>query len=122
MFAKLVRTVERRNATRHDLWIPVTVDGLREGIAVTHNASENGLLIVAASQVQIGARVTVTLRNVPGLSPNPLVVSGCVVRTGSNTDDPEGLWPFAMAVELDTTLPDLEKLVQSVASAGEESR
>lgn len=114
---KLKRTVERRTATRHDLWIPVTVDGLREGIAVTHNASENGLLIVAASQVPIGERMTVTLRNVPGLSPNPLVVSGRVVRSGPNQDDPEGLWPFAMAVELDTNLPDLEQLVRSVSAA-----
>lgn len=112
-----MRTVERRTATRHDLWIPVTVDGLREGIAVTHNASENGLLIVAASQATIGERVTVTLRNVPGLEPNPLSLSGRVVRSGRNHDDPDGLWPFAMAVELDSSLPDLEGLVRAVSGA-----
>ncbi|MDX2052464.1 MAG: PilZ domain-containing protein [Polyangiaceae bacterium] len=113
--------MERRNATRHDLWIPVTVDGLREGIAVTHNASENGLLIVAASQAKIGERMTITLRNVPGLKPNPLTISGRVVRSGPNSDDPEGMWPFAMAVELDTNLPDLLTLVQSVTAASGES-
>jgi hypothetical protein len=103
--------MERRTYQRHDLWLPVRVDGIEAGIAVTHNASQNGLLIVTATEAEIGTNVTVSF-HVPGGREHTAV--GKVVRSGRNDDDPEGLWPYAMAVEFEDPLPDVDTLRRAV--------
>jgi hypothetical protein len=105
--------VERRIHPRQDLWLPVQVDGTAAGIAVTHNASRNGLLIVTAGRAVVGATVAVAFC-VPG---NESTALGRVVRVGPNDDDPEGLWPYAMAVEFETPLPDIEMLKKALESS-----
>lgn len=105
---------ERRITPRHQLWLPVKVDALREGLAVTHDASEKGLLMVTASRLDPGSAVTVVLKAPDGTETHHL--SGRVVRVEANTDDPLGLWPHRMAVEFDQPEPKLEWLIASLAT------
>lgn len=101
--------MERRANQRYQIWLPVRVDGLREGIAVTHDASNSGLLMVTASTLEPGAAVTITLK-----SPNKQEtrqLTGKVVRVEANADDPNGLWPHRIAVEFEEAVPDLERML-----------
>lgn len=97
--------MDRRDNPRFELWLPVTIDGVRECVAVTHNASENGLYIVTATAAEVGASVSVSFEH-----PNSgqlFRAQGTVVRAGRNDEDPHGLWPYAIAVRFDSPLPDL---------------
>ncbi len=108
---------ERRTTHRVQVWLPVKVDALREGIAVTHDASERGLLMVTASRLDPGSAVTVVLKAPDGTETHHL--SGRVVRVETNTDDPQGLWPHRMAVEFDQPAPKLEWLIAGLVTAAE---
>lgn len=97
--------VERRHTPRYELWLPVKIDGLASSIAVTHNASENGLYIVTSTSASVGASVSVSFDPPEGGA--PFEARGTVVRSGRNDDDPDGLWPYAIAVRFDSPLPNL---------------
>jgi hypothetical protein len=101
----------RRTKERYEVWLPVKVDALREGIAVTHDASGRGVLMLTASTLSAGSAVEIALK-MPGEA-EPKRVSGRVVRVEANPADPDGLWPHRMAVEFDEPQPDLEWVVGS---------
>jgi hypothetical protein len=101
----------RRENERYEIWLPVKVDALREGIAVTHDASERGVLMLTASTLDAGANVEIALK-MPGEA-EPRRVTGRVVRIEENAADPHGLWPHRMAIEFDEPQPDLEWVVGS---------
>jgi hypothetical protein len=86
----------------------VELDGVDAGIAVTHNASQNGLLIVTKAHAKIGMAITVSFENIENVVPTK--VKGRVVRVGRNEEDPDGLWPYALGVEFDEPLLDVELL------------
>jgi hypothetical protein len=88
------------------MWIPVKVDQLKEGLAITHDASTRGALILTASTLEPGSKVEVSLK-LPDSSV-PRRVTGRVVRVEANEADPNGLWPHRMAVEFDEEVTDLE--------------
>ncbi|MBK9000848.1 MAG: PilZ domain-containing protein [Myxococcales bacterium] len=110
--------MSRRENERYQVWIPVKVDALREGIAVTHDASSRGVLMLTASTLDPGASVEVALK-LPD-EPVPRRVTGRVVRIEQNEEDPHGLWPHRMAIEFDEVVPELEWVVG--ASAAPERR
>ena len=105
--------MSRRDAERYQVWIPIKVDQLREGIAITHDASVRGALILTASRLDAGDPVELSLK-LPE-SPTPRRVTGRVVRVEENLNDPHGLWPHRMAVEFDEEIPELEWVVGSNA-------
>ncbi len=96
----------RRDNERYQVWIPVKVDQLKEGLAITHDASSHGALMLTASTLEAGSTVEVALK-FPG-EPVPRRVKGRVVRVESNPEDPNGLWPHRMAVEFEEEVPDIE--------------
>ncbi len=98
--------MERRTEHRFQVWLPVKVDSLKEGIAVTHNASQGGVLMVTASTLAPGSEVHITLRTPDTQEVHEL--AGHVVRVEANTDDPHGLWPHRLAIEFDHPVPELE--------------
>jgi hypothetical protein len=101
--------LERRERDRYRIWFAVDVrtpDG-RGGDAVTYDASDKGLMLLAPFSIPLGESVRVTMQLAPGEG-DARVVSGTVVRAGKNQDDPEGLWPFRLAVEFDEETPDIE--------------
>lgn len=105
--------MSRRGTDRYQVWIPVKVDALREGLAITHDASSRGVLMLTASTLNEGAAVEIALK-FPN-EPVPRRVTGRVVRVEANEADPHGLWPHRMAVEFDEPVPDLEWVVGASA-------
>ena len=106
--------MERRTEHRYEVWLPVKVDSLKEGIAVTHNASQGGMLMVTASKLDPGSEVHITLRTPDSGQVHEL--TGRVVRVEENSDDPHGLWPHRMAVEFDTPVPELDWVLAGLKS------
>jgi hypothetical protein len=96
---------DRRRAERYDKWLPVRIDGESAGLAVTHNTSQTGAMMVTASTYEAGAAVRVTFEFPEG---GALEVAARVVRSGPNPDDPNGLWPYSLALEFEEPQPDLE--------------
>ena len=114
----MAEVVERRSDTRYALWLPVRVDALKEGVAVSHNVSRRGLLMVTASTVEVGASITVTFR-IPPDAPEERTVLGRVIRVERNEVDPLGLWPHRMAIQFDEAVPELEPLLEEAEPAVE---
>src|SRR5262245_57169385 len=107
--------MERREHPRLRFWLPVEVDGLEGGVAVSHDASDRGLLLVCKEQVPVGATLGITLRIPPG-GPVEVPVRGTVVRSSTNDEDPEGLWPYKVAVAFEEPVPCLEEYLAKLPS------
>lgn len=105
--------MSRRENERYQVWIPVKVDALREGIAVTHDASIRGVLMLTASTLDPGAQVEVALKLPDQAVPKRVI--GRVVRVEDNQEDPHGLWPHRMAIEFEEPVPELEWVVGASA-------
>ena len=107
--------MSRRTNERFQVWLPVKVDALKEGLAVTHDASSRGVLMVTASKLEPGSTVEIAVK----LPEDPELrhVTGRVVRVEENPEDPHGLWPHRLAVEFDEPQPDLEWVVGSERAA-----
>jgi hypothetical protein len=116
VFDRLVPPVEQRGFERSRLWLPVRLrTDAGEGLAVTYDVSEKGVLFLAATEVGVGARVTLSL-DVPGSEPpRTLVATGTVVHCSPNAADPDGLWRHRVGVALDETLGELRRLVDDLA-------
>lgn len=110
--------MERRTEHRYEVWLPVKVDSLKEGIAVTHNVSQGGALMVTASTLEPGSGVSITLRTPDSQEIHKL--AGRVVRVEQNSDDPHGLWPHRLAIEFDTPVPELEWILAGLQSPASE--
>lgn len=99
------RVVDQRERRRTRVWLPIRVhwEG-GEGVAVTYDASDKGVLLLMTEPLEVGTRVTVTFE-VPGEPGKPArkerTGEGRVVRSGPNEEDPHGLWPHRVAVALD---------------------
>ena len=111
------KRMERREHQRRRFWLPVEVEGLEGGVAVSHDASDNGMLLVCSSTLPVGSAITVILRVPPG-DPVSVPARGSVVRVSRNDDDPEGLWPHKMAVKFDAPVPELEAFFASLPTSG----
>ena len=108
--------VERRDP-RYTVWLPVRIAELPEGMAVTHNASGHGLLLVTASALDVGAPVSITIEVPPEGSAHK-DVHGRVVRVEPNVEDPDGMWPHRLAVEFDDAVPELDEVLRKLVAAG----
>lgn len=108
--------VERR-APRYTVWLPVRVAELAEGMAVSHNASSRGMLLVTADKVDVGSPVTISVGLPPDGSEQREVL-GRVVRVEENTDDPDGIWPHRLAIEFDDVVAELDAVFRALAAQG----
>jgi hypothetical protein len=106
--------VERRSHRRHQVWLPAQVDELKEGVAVTHDASPSGVKMVAASTLEVGATVSITFWIPPG-GEQERHLTGRVVRVERNQADPLGMWPHRIAVEFDELDEELEPILRELA-------
>jgi hypothetical protein len=106
-----------RKAARFVVWLPVRVEELPEGMAVTHNASGGGVMLVTASELELGAPVTISL-TVPGDGQREKTLHGRVVRVEPNREDPDGLWRHQLAVEFDERVPELETILAELVGRG----
>jgi hypothetical protein len=108
--------MERREHPRRGFWLPVSADGIPGGVAVSHNASDNGLLIVCPAPPELGARLALRFR-VPPDGGAEVSVSGRVVRVTPNDEDPDGLWPWKAGLELERTVPELHGYLQTLGDS-----
>jgi hypothetical protein len=108
--------MERREHQRRRFWLPVEVEGIDGGFAVSHDASEHGLLLVCSSTLDVGAAVKLKMRLPPG-GPVEVPISARVVRVAPNEEDPQGLWPYKMAVQFDEPLAELERYLTELPDA-----
>jgi hypothetical protein len=106
-----------RRAQRYTVWLPVRIEEHEDGMAVSHNASGRGMLIVTASQLEVGSSVTIVVQ-IPPEGSAEARVHGKVVRVEANDDDPDGMWPNRIAIEFDGSVPEIEKALQSLVEAG----
>ena len=83
-------------------------------MAVTHDASSAGVMIVAASRLEIGASVDMTFQ-IPPSGEREVTVRGTVVRVNKNSADPHGMWPYRIAIEFDAPDPELEPVIEQLA-------
>jgi hypothetical protein len=92
-----------------------------DGIAVNRDISAGGMLIALSARLELGAAVEVRF-SVPTANDGERVLRGKVVRIEDNTEDPDGMWPYRMAVAFDDTDPDLipvlENAVNQIAKSG----
>ena len=105
--------MDRREHERRRFWLPLEVEGLARGVAVSHDASDNGMLLVCSSTLPVGSTVVMILRIPPG-GPDTVRVAGTIVRVSRNEDDPEGLWPHKMAVKFNARVPELSAFLSSL--------
>jgi hypothetical protein len=102
-------SVQRREHARYKLWFPVQLRiggvGAAAKVGINHNIGSGGMLVAACADVTVGERVTVTFQLPTGGGLKEL--PGSVVRIERNTDDPDGEWPFKVAVAFDEVSPDL---------------
>ncbi len=106
----LMILMDRRGHPRHHLWLPVYCDALQGGVSITHDASDNGMLLLTRSK--LAAEQLVKLRfTVPPTQGQTFSSEARVVRVAINEDDPDGLWRFRIAVAFEQTLDGLGPLL-----------
>jgi len=110
---------ERRGARRYQAWFPMRLETTQGGghLAVSRNISRTGLLTATAAKLEVGAPVTVKFRMEP-VGPSEHVVHGAIVRFEDNKDDPNGLWPYWVAIEFAAPSPLLEEVVKDLETKG----
>ena len=104
---------ERRAHHRFRLWIPARIEGedRPSRLAVGHDMSQKGSLLVTRSKLRAGERVRLFLR-IPPDGDEEQQIAARVLRTDDNVADPEGLWPYRVAVEFDQPYPEVEELLR----------
>lgn len=106
---------EKRRAPRHAIWFPMKMDTSGDVImGISRDLSEVGVMMVAAAEPIVGAKVTMTL-TIPGDEITEREVSGTIVRVQDNEADSEGLWKHKVAVAFDERLDELDGLLEEVA-------
>jgi c-di-GMP-binding flagellar brake protein YcgR len=105
--------VQRRRHARYHIWFPVRVDAgeLEGAMAVNHNIGAGGMLIALSAELKAGSEVKVTFR-LPPDGKEERHISGRIVRIEKNDADPDGVWPFRMAVAFDQIASDLVPLLE----------
>lgn len=109
--------VEQRQRERSRVWLPIRLRSESgDALAVTYDASDQGVLMLTATALAVGARVTLTFE-VPGDPPRERTATGQVVRAAPNNDDPEGLWRHRIAVALDEPVEAFRVELEALARA-----
>lgn len=114
--------VQQRQHGRYRIWFPVRVtSNAVDGMAVNHNISAGGMLIALSARLEVDSEVEIRF-SVPTAAQSERVMRGKVVRIEDNADDPDGLWPYRMAVAFEDADPDLipilERATAQLANSG----
>ena len=93
-------------------------------LAVGHDMSQGGALLVTSSKLAPGDRVQLFVR-VPPNAEAEREIGATVLRVEPNAEDPNGIWPFQIALEFDEPQTDLEatmrehsQMLEGVTDAG----
>jgi hypothetical protein len=125
----MLKPQDRRIHSRYKLWIPARLEGESGPVrlAVGHDISQGGALLVTSGQPAPGDRVQLFVR-IPPNAEDELEICATVLRVEPNSEDPNGIWPFQIALEFDRPQPDLEatmrehsRMLEGMADAGEQT-
>ena len=72
--------------------------------------SQSGSMMVTSARLRVGENVEVHVR-IPPDGEDEWSLKACVIRCEANEEDPEGLWPFRIAIEFTELSPELEALL-----------
>jgi hypothetical protein len=113
---------ERRVAKRYVLWIPLQLEAGSDTrmLAVSRNISWSGALMIAGADMAVGEKVKLRLQ-IPGTTVDR-TLSGEIVRTEANEEDPDGLWRYRIAVKFDEDVPELEANFEALQNKTRSSR
>lgn len=104
-----------REKQRFTVWFPMKVQAENEeAVAVSRNVSEKGILMASARNLEVGKPITVTFR-LSAAEGGERTVVGRIVRCEPNSEDPDGLWPYRVAVEFEEKIEDLETTLQKLS-------
>ena len=97
---------DRRQHRRYRLWIPVQLfrEGADQVYGVAHDFSENGALLVTAQMLEVGSEVKLHAE-LPPAGGKHWSVSCEVLRVTRNELDPEGMWPYQVALKFHQANP-----------------
>lgn len=97
------------------MWLPVQLGGdtlegsLAVGLGVSKDASEGGMFISSSEPLDVGAEVLLSFTVLDGEGGSRThTTPATIVRVAPNADDPEGLWPWRVAVRFAAPLAGLE--------------
>lgn len=121
---------ERRAHARYRLWLPARIEG-EQGptrVAVGHDVSQGGTMLVTRGELTPGQSVRLHIRIPPTEDGQEHVIAARVLRVDANDADPHGLWPYRVALEFDEPDPEIEatlrahaECVEGVADASEQT-
>jgi PilZ domain-containing protein len=106
---------ERRHHDRYRLWLPARLEGAAERLAVGHDMSQKGSRLVTNGKLDIGELIQIHVR-IPPDAAEERAISARVVRCEVNESDPNGLWPYEIAVEFLEVHAELEALLREQTS------
>lgn len=100
---------DRRNHPRFDVCLPLRVDAVaRENrLAVTRDASAQGVLVGTPSRFHVGETLKLTFRG-PDATSDPRVVRGEVIRVWPNDGSQNQIWRYLAAIRFEKEQPDFE--------------
>ena len=109
--------MQRRRHARYQIWFPVQVYAgeLTGAMAVNHNIGAGGMLIAVSAELKVESRVKVTFR-LPPDGREERSMNGQILRIEKNLEDPEGVWPYRIAVAFDEIDPTLEPLLENAVN------
>lgn len=111
--------VQRRQHARYHIWFPVQIDSgdLSGAMAINHNIGAGGMLLALSAELGVGQEATVTFR-LPPDGKQEQQMRGTILRIEKNPEDPDGVWPYRIAIAFDeiseSLVPLLEKAVLSM--------
>lgn len=83
-------------------------------MAINHNMGPGGMLVASSAELTPGTEVTCSFV-VPASSAQQQI-KGKVIRVEKNADDPDGIWPYRIALAFDEVAPDLAPLLEKAAA------
>lgn len=104
---------ERREHDRYRLWLPARIEGkgTTPHLAVGHDMSQGGSLLVTDTKLEVGTSIKVHVR-IPPDAEDERILNAKVLRCTKNPADPDSLWPYQIAVAFEEVDPELEELLR----------
>jgi hypothetical protein len=88
-------------------------------MAFNQNISAGGMLVAVSARLEVDAEVVVRFQ-VPPEGGKEHVVEGRILRIEQNVDDPDGIWPYRVAVAFEKVdealIPYLERAAEHLGS------
>jgi hypothetical protein len=107
--------MDRREYQRRRFWLPVELDQPVRAFAVSHDASDNGLLLVCDRHLTVGSKVHLTIR-IPTDETVEFRLYATVTRVSDNDEDPDGIWPHKAALRFDEPISELSEYLGTLSS------